>query len=104
MELIPKLPDAIVPLAVFFIVSLIKKLAGPKFWQSNIGNRLLPILPILLGIALVYVPIPDTSYADTPTSAKWVFGIILGALSVWVHNVFFKTFLVKLEADAGKEK
>lgn len=63
----------------------------PRFWSTDFGSRLLPLAPLLLCAAAVWVP--GLAPADLSSLDRIVLGIMLGGTAGQTHKVITQTGL-----------
>lgn len=67
---------------IFVLMSLVKQVGAP-FWKGQIGQRLLPVLPLLFGIAGAFVGICENC-------STWQDKLLIGILAGYVAGHTFK--------------
>lgn len=84
---------------VFVLMSLVKNLVLPKFWLGNIGQRLLPVLPIVLGVSGAFAGLCDCN--------GWQDKLLIGLIAGWASSHTFKlgkTSILGYGIDGGSEE
>lgn len=73
-----------------FALTQVLKQAFPAFWASAWGQRLMPVLPVLLGVVAVFLGFGEGAARWTD---KIVTGVMVGATAVMAFQVGKKTVL-----------
>lgn len=90
--------NAMLPVGVYAVTQALK-MALPKVFQSSVGQRLVPLIPLVLGIGLALVGIGEGA-------PRWQDRILLGLLAGFTASHLFKvgkTSLLGWGIEATKE-
>lgn len=90
--------------SIFVLMSVIKQIV-PTFWKTKIGQRILPVLPILIGVAGAFIGLCENcvTWQD-----KLLIGLLAGAAAAHTFKLA-RTSLVGYGLDttpvkAGKKE
>ena len=64
------------------LISVTKNFVAPKFWMSKVGQRIMPILPLVYGLGLAFLGVCDC--------AIWQDKLVIGLIAGWASSHTFK--------------
>lgn len=85
--------NVLVIVAAWFVVTTLRKMA-PAFFVEGVGEKLLPLMPILVCQILVWATVrwqPDASWGE-----RVLLGLVLGALTANAHTILRRFGLQEL--------
>ena len=77
--------------AIFVVVATVKKLAHPFFDTHTVGIRVLPVLPLVLGVAAALLGFVDSGITRLPD--RIVVGVLCAAFSSQAYKLAKTTIL-----------
>ena len=77
--------------AIFVVVATVKKLAHPFFDTHTVGIRVLPVLPLVLGVAAALLGFVDSGITRLPD--RLVVGVLCAAFSSQAYKLAKTTIL-----------
>lgn len=98
--------NALLMVAVWTLIQLVRRLFPGALTGSSTLTRFMPLAPILLCCAAVWIPGPWLS-SDETWGQRLVLGVVLGALTSNIHNLLSKLgleSLLNLDPDPAKRK
>ena len=98
--------NALLMVAVWTLIQLVRRLFPGALTGSGALARFMPLAPILLCCAAVWIPGPWLS-PDETWGQRLVLGVVLGALTSNIHNLLSKLgleSLLNLDPDPAKRK